>query len=153
MDLAYTRGINPNLARKTLVGLIHDLAQIYAGKKSLAELDLERDAVQVLYIIKSLEDLGNYVESSMVTRRLREIIETNIRDGEMRRAYLEAINYYLQTQPDIPRSKEFLETLLERERELEQRLIDTKLPRVEIDRVKNFIESSCSQQLNRSSQI
>ncbi len=137
-DLAYVKGLNPDLSRKALVGLIHDLAQIYVGRKSLAELDLERDATQIYYTIRNLQDLGNYVDPSIVARRLREIIETHIQDEDMRKAYLEALNHYVQTQPDIPRNERFLEALLEREKELEQRLTNMKLPHVETVRVRSF---------------
>ncbi len=120
--LLYTTGLGEREALKALIGVIDDLAKIYAGEKTPRQVGIERDATQVIHLIRNLQDRGNYIDPYEVSERMRQIIETHIQDPLLRRAYLTALQHYQETHHKVPRNSEYLRGIIERERELEEKL-------------------------------
>ena len=121
-QLAYATGMNQKDAVKALIGIIDDLAKVYTGEKSPRQVGIERDATQVYHTIKNLQDRGNYIDPYQLTQTLTNIIEQHIQDPLLREAYKQAIKHYQETHHLIPRSLDYLEKIMEKERELEEKL-------------------------------
>ncbi len=121
-QLAYATGMNQKDAVKALVGIIDDLAKIHTGEKTPRQVGIERDATQVIHTIKNLQDRGNYIDPYHLTQTLTNIIEQHIQDPLLREAYKQAIKHYQETTHQIPRNHEYLEKIMEKERELEEKL-------------------------------
>ncbi|BAA79237.2 hypothetical protein APE_0283.1 [Aeropyrum pernix K1] len=121
-ELTYATGMNIKDAAKTLIGVLDDFAKIYSGEKSPRQAGIERDATQVLHVIKNLRDRGNYVDPYHVTETLINIIEQHIQDPLLREAYKRILEHYQRTHGEIPRDLRYLERVVEEERELEEKL-------------------------------
>ncbi len=93
--------------------------------------------------LKNLEDKGNYLDPYEVAVKLEKAIREHIQDPLLREAYKTAIQHYLQTHPQIPRDQRYLQVILEKERELEEKLKalqhgENKLTNFEIKRIANL---------------
>ena len=120
--LAYYTGTNQRDAAKALIGLIDDLTKIYTGEKTPRQVGIERDATQVLRLIQNLQDKEASIDPYQITATLNQIIQTHIQDPLLRKAYQTTIQHYQETIYQVPRNHQYLEKIIEKERELEQKL-------------------------------
>ena len=142
-QLLYTTGLNTREAIKTLIGVIDDLARIHTGEKTPRQIGILRDATQILHTIRNLEGKNHYIDPYWITNTLTRIINENIQDPLLRKAYYTTIQHYQQTNHQIPRNQEYLEKIIEKERELEEKLRklqegEEKLDELEVKRIGNL---------------
>jgi hypothetical protein len=135
--------MNTKDTAKILVGILDDLTKIHTGEKTPRQVGIERDAIQVINTIKNLQDKGNHVDPYQLAQTLTNIIEQHIQDPLLREAYKKTIQHYLQTHTQIPRNTTYLEKIIEKERELEQKLEqltheNRKLTKLETMRIANL---------------
>ncbi len=142
-ELVYTTGLNPKDAVKSLIGAIDDLTKIYTGEKTPRRVGIERDATQIIHLIKDLQDKGSYTDTHEIADKIANIIESHIQDSLLKKAYKEAIMHYTQTHHQPPRDERYLDAVIEKERELEEKLRNVehegrKLTDIEVRRIGNL---------------
>ena len=121
-EIVYASDTNTEDVAKAIVGLLHDLTLLYTGEKSLKELGIEREAIQIYHTIKNLKEKGRYIDSHELSQTLSNIIEQHVHNPLLKRAYIQAIQHFEDTHHQLPRDKNYLKAIIEKEKELEEKL-------------------------------